>query len=580
MKYKVLYRKYRPNDFDNIIGQDYIIKTLKNSIINNNISHAYIFSGPRGTGKTTIAKIFAYTANCLEPVQGEACGKCKNCLNSFSKECIDIIEIDAASNNGVDEIRELKSKVNIVPSELKYKIYIIDEVHMLSIGAFNALLKTLEEPPEHAIFILATTDPQKVPITIVSRCQCFQFKRIDDNSMFMRLKNITEQENLNVEEEVLKEIVTVSDGGLRDAIGLLDQVTSYKNDKVTIHDFNEIYGNLLEQDLEKMLGYIFSNDAANLINFIEEKCSEGKNIIQIAKQLINVIKNKLVQFYIENKKIEYDEDICIELINKLNERMFDIKKADDSKTYVEIMLLNFMHSTIKSPKTTVSQDVPISQTIKSVEAQKQEIIVNPHPKQEEQKELENKKPEEPPVEEVKKVQEEETPPKVPTFYFQQVAENMLIKAHNVLATASKSELLTIKECWDKLADFTFDNHIGYIVCYLMDGKLCAANETEMILSYEYDSMLEKIFPSLDAMSENFKNITTLNKKIIAITDSNWAKLKQEFIECKQKGIPFEIIEDQQEQQADTNIAPSVRVEQLDKNEEEALSLFGDIVEFN
>ncbi len=577
--YQALYRKYRPKKFEDVYGQNAIVQTLKNAIKNQHINHAYMFSGPRGTGKTTIAKIFAYTANCLEPVQGEACGKCKNCLNSFSKECIDIIEIDAASNNGVDEIRELKSKVNIVPSELKYKIYIIDEVHMLSIGAFNALLKTLEEPPEHAIFILATTDPQKVPITIVSRCQCFQFKRIDDNSMFMRLKNITEQENLNVEEEVLKEIVTVSDGGLRDAIGLLDQVTSYKNDKVTIQDFNEIYGNLLEQDLEKMLGYIFSNDAANLINFIEEKCSEGKNIIQIAKQLITVIKNKLVQFYIENKKLEYDEDICIELINKLNERMFDIKKADDSKTYVEIMLLNFMHSTIKSPKTSVSQDVPISQTIKSVETQKQETIVNPEPKQEEQKELENKKPEEPAVEEVKKVQEE-TPPKVPSFDFQQVAENMLIKAHNVLATASKSELLTIKECWNKLADFTFDNHIGYIVCYLMDGKLCAANETEMILSYEYDSMLEKIFPSLDAMSENFKNITTLSKKIIAITDSNWAKLKQEFIECKQKGIPFEIIEDQQEQQADTNIAPSVKVEKLDKNEEETLSLFGDIVEFN
>ena len=165
--YYALYRKYRPKDFDLVVGQDHIIKTLRNSIINKNLSHAYMFFGPRGTGKTTVSKIFARNVNCLSPIDGIACGKCDACKISFSKECIDIIEIDAASNNGVDEIRELKNNVNLVPSYLKYKVYIIDEVHMLSTGAFNALLKTLEEPPEHIIFILATTDPQKVPDTII-----------------------------------------------------------------------------------------------------------------------------------------------------------------------------------------------------------------------------------------------------------------------------------------------------------------------------------------------------------------------------------------------------------------------------
>ena len=184
--YQALYRKYRPIDFDSVIGQNSIVKTLKNSIKNNTFSHAYMFFGPRGTGKTTVSKIFARNVNCLDSKDGSACGKCSNCKASFEKDCVDIIEIDAASNNGVDEIRELKSKISLVPAELKYKVYIIDEVHMLSIGAFNALLKTLEEPPEHVIFILATTDPQKVPDTIISRCQCFSFKKMSIDNILER----------------------------------------------------------------------------------------------------------------------------------------------------------------------------------------------------------------------------------------------------------------------------------------------------------------------------------------------------------------------------------------------------------
>ena len=201
--YRALYRKYRPQGFDSVVGQNTIVKTLQNSVKNKSFSHAYMFFGPRGVGKTTASKIFARAINCLEPVDGNACGKCKSCVHSFEKECVDIIEIDAASNNGVDEIRELKNKISLVPAELKYKVYIIDEVHMLSIGAFNALLKTLEEPPEHAIFILATTDPQKVPETIISRCQCFSFNRISDDMIVDRLKTVCESENIEFDDEVL-----------------------------------------------------------------------------------------------------------------------------------------------------------------------------------------------------------------------------------------------------------------------------------------------------------------------------------------------------------------------------------------
>ena len=265
LMYQALYRKYRPINFDSVVGQDSIIRTLKNSIINKTFTHAYMFFGPRGTGKTTISKIFAHSINCLEPVDGIACGKCKNCVESFKNSCVDIIEIDAASNNGVDEIRELRSKVALVPAELKYKVYIIDEVHMLSIGAFNALLKTLEEPPEHVVFILATTDPQKVPETIISRCQCFSFKRISSEMIVERLKFICSEEKIDVENDVLNEIALSSEGGMRDALGTLDKLVSYSSSKITLDDFYELNGMITKNDLKNFYEKLFQSLEEQLV---------------------------------------------------------------------------------------------------------------------------------------------------------------------------------------------------------------------------------------------------------------------------------------------------------------------------
>ena len=277
--YHALYRKYRPLTFDDVVGQDSIVTTLRNSIINKTFSHAYMFFGPRGTGKTTISKIFARSINCEAPVNGCTCGKCPKCLHSFEKECVDIIEIDAASNNGVDEIRELKSKISLVPAELKYKVYIIDEVHMLSIGAFNALLKTLEEPPEHAIFILATTDPQKVPETIISRCQCFSFKRISENSIVERIKFITKKENISIDDDVIHDIAKYSDGGMRDALGLLDKLSSYTDKNITSESFAELNGTITKNELENFIDNIFNNDIANVLTYISEINDSSKNLV-------------------------------------------------------------------------------------------------------------------------------------------------------------------------------------------------------------------------------------------------------------------------------------------------------------
>ena len=269
MKYQALYRKYRPKNFDEVVGQNITMKILKNAIMNDHISHAYLFYGPRGTGKTSIAKIFARTVNCNNSKNAIPCEKCDECLYSINPGCPDIIEIDAASNNGVDEIRELKSKITFTPSELKYKVYIIDEVHMLSTGAFNALLKTLEEPPEHAIFILATTELQKVPLTIISRCQTLEFKKIDDSSMKLKLSEISKKEKIDISESGILEIIKNSNGGLRDAIGLLEKANSY-TDKIDENTIKEISGNLTDNELENFIKKVENNQLDLLIESIND----------------------------------------------------------------------------------------------------------------------------------------------------------------------------------------------------------------------------------------------------------------------------------------------------------------------
>ena len=373
--YQALYRKYRPKKFDDVVGQNYVIKTLKNSIMNHKISHAYMFFGPRGIGKTTIAKIFARTVNCENPINGNPCEKCRNCLNSKESETVDIIEIDAASNNGVDEIREIRNKVNIVPSDLKYKVYIIDEVHMLTSGAFNALLKTLEEPPKHVIFVLATTDPQKVSDTIISRCQCYSFKRISIDNIILKLKEICQKESIKIEEEVLEQIAISSNGGLRDSLSSLDKIASYKQDLITMDDYLEMNDLISVQEIEKIINLILSSNIKEFILKLNQYNNDGKNLIEIINQMIYFIKDKIVSYYIENINLEYDLSFYQSLVNLLNEKMFDIKKSTDPKIYIELMLLQFME---KISENTIISHKNISQEIKKEQSKNisQEINIS------------------------------------------------------------------------------------------------------------------------------------------------------------------------------------------------------------
>ena len=583
--YHALYRKYRPADFNSVVGQDSIIKTLKNSIKNHNFSHAYMFFGPRGTGKTTVSKIFARNINCLNSKDGIACEECSACKVSFSKDCVDIIEIDAASNNGVDEIRDLKNKISLVPSELKYKVYIIDEVHMLSIGAFNALLKTLEEPPEHAIFILATTDPQKVPETIISRCQCFSFKRISDKAIVDRLKYVCSSENIDVEEDVLENIALLSDGGLRDALGSLDKLVSYTENKITIDDFNEVNGVISSNDMDVFLSDILSGDIPNVLTSIAKFNDSGKNLIQIMSKLINFSRDIVVNYYISNKEYNFSIDVVQNFVNILNEKMFDIKKSGNTKIYIEMLLLKFINDYVNLKTKIVEKNNYVKEINKNVSVtNNNEVTVNEEKINNDNVVENNKDGNNDAVEEKnsmkdsnieisynkEEITEENFDNKNPKII--NIDAIMKIRVNNTLALANKNLLRLEMNNFEVLRDYSFDQEIGYIICGILDGKLRAVSSDAIIISYEYDSNVKQNLYIIDKIEDVYNKITNSNKKIAIISDDYWEKVKQEYINDLRNGIKYEVEEE-----------PRAVYEEL-KNDDiitsSAVSLFGDIVEID
>ena len=526
--YQALYRKYRPTIFDDVVGQNVVVNTLKNAIKYNHINHAYLFSGPRGTGKTTIAKIFARSVNCLEPSDGVACGKCKSCLYSFLNECMDVIEIDAASNNGVDEIRELRSKVNILPSELKYKVYIIDEVHMLSIGAFNALLKTIEEPPEHVIFILATTDPQKIPATIISSCQWYSFKKISNDDIKKRLSEIVEAENIKIEDKVLDKVAQASDGGLRDAIGLLDKLRAYCTDEITLDDFYEINGEVNDEELKKLVKLIFSFEISDVLSTVERYYQDGKNLIQVIKQLMIFIKDKLFDYYLNNSSLSLDEEELVNFLNLLNEHLVELKKADDVRLSIEIFLLHYINEN-KDSKVEVNRQVIINDTNESsyirIKNEEKNIFTDSVEKQKETKEI---------LTEVVQKNNEQ---------IEKYKELMLIRSKNTMIEAVKDELNKEITNFEKLNDYTFDPNDGYLACELLDGKIRASSPKNIVISYDYEGMVDKLSNHFDKLNDFYNEKTGSFKKIAFITTSKWNELKLEYINLHKQGKHFEYQEE-------------------------------------
>ena len=521
--YQALYRKYRPKTFDEVVGQDVIVKTLKNSIKNNLVSHAYLLAGPRGTGKTSIAKIFAKVLNCYEPNNFEPCNKCLSCEQANNNQNIDIIEIDAASNNGVDEIREIRNKISLVPTNSKYKVYIIDEVHMLTTQAFNALLKTLEEPPKHIIFIFATTEPQKLPQTILSRCQRFDYKKVSNDEIVRRLKYISEQENINIDEKALYEIAKLSDGGMRDSISLLDQALAYSDDKISIDEIHEINGSLTKEELDSLILSMLTGELVDVIEKIEKYDSMGKNLIKITQEIIERMKDCLL--YVNAPKLVDEKDkffkeakntgntkYLYRYIKCFSSVINEMKNSGNNKILLEIEIIkniNYSDNTSDVPILgNISQDI-----VKPKEVQKETVLT--------------KKVDIPKVENVPEIKVRKKK-KIVEFDKTKLAEFKKGRIVNALSRFSQKEREKVKKELDGLKTYITDEKIGKNVSLVLDGELKAVTENYLMFMYNIDLMAETFNINIPNIEEMLNKTLKSNYKVIAIDSSDWDFLKQDY----------------------------------------------------
>ncbi len=531
MAYQTLYRKYRPKTFELVYGQDVIVKTLKNVIKNDKLSHAYLFTGPRGTGKTSSAKLFAKAINCSNNKDGDACNECENCKSFNNNSNPDIIEIDAASNNGVDEIREIKNKVSLVPSMSKYKVYIIDEVHMLSIGAFNALLKTLEEPPEYIIFILATTEPQKIPATIISRCQRFDFKSISHDKMKQCLENIISKENISIDDGAIEEIINNSKGGMRDAIGLLDQASAFCNNNITANDIEELSGNISIKQIRTFLSNIMQKEYNVIFDSISNYSSNGKDFALICEKIINYIREGILYKKKINTDKILDEDKNIfdklsdtdlyDLIDYLSDTLVKVKNSYQKELTFEVQMIQMIDK-IFNKESNVSRETSINE-IKteninvSRETSINEMKVENTNVPRETLKIENKT--DSVIEELKNV-----------------------RINNILRNATKQNITFIKDLWPNINEYLINEKYKMVAGMLVNATPVAASKKGVIITLPLESSISRIEKEYDNSKELLKEIYDQNYKIVYISEQYWKKVRPKFVE-KAKNGELQIIDE-------------------------------------
>ena len=508
MIYQALYRKYRPKTFDEVCGQTIVVQTLKNAIKNNKLTHAYLFIGPRGTGKTSIAKIFAKTINCEEKKDGISCEKCNICTVSNNNENVDIIEMDAASNNGVDEIREIKNHVSLMPTFSKYKIYIIDEVHMLSMGAFNALLKTLEEPPKHVIFVLATTEPQKVPLTIISRCQCFEFKSISKKLMTEKIQEICKNENISIDEQAINEICNCSNGGLRDAIGLLDQLNSFKEDLITVEDVLLLNGRINKDQIVNLFEKISKNELNEIIILSDKFEEEGKDYNYICEDIINYLKTELINFQINNNSSiisSLGKDKTIEIIFKITEYNNMMKNTKDKKIFFDLMLIEIIN--ILDNKTNVRIADNSGKKVINNEVNKAKEI-----------NIETKKEDTINDENYEKSND-----------YKDYLDLMDVRLNNILAKADKDSLKEYLEFFTKLEENLDNLDERKIYNLLLDCTIKAGSKNGIIITASNDNILHELFENLEDIQSLYINKLQKQISICFYKEDLWNVKRQEYI---------------------------------------------------
>lgn len=518
MDYQVLYRKYRPHDFDSLVGQEYTKKLLKNSVINNKFAHAYIFTGPRGTGKTSSAKIFAKAINCLHPVDGNPCNKCQNCVNFESSP--DIIELDAASNNGVDDIREIINNVRLAPSSMKIKIYIIDEFHMLSTSAFNALLLTLEEPPKDVVFILATTDIQSVPITVLSRCQRFDFKPISIQDIENRLKFVCGEENLKVTDDAIKEIAMMSNGGLRDALSILDQVAG-SGEEIDIQDVIANFGGISNKKINQLLSYYENNSVAELIDYINEIKNDGIDIKVLIDKIITKIKSVLIDIKLDNYNGKLDFDNLYNLVFELNKLLTGERNGANYYDLLEIVFLKYIN--YFPGNNFVDKNV-----VKLTDSKKESTII---------KRIEEKpKISAPAIEQTIISQKNKLEKKNKVIDF-----DIDVRINNTFVNAKKDYLNNIKSKWNDFVIYESNTNKA-MISYLADTNIVAASDKYAILTNNLDITNDLINQNIKSLEKDFNLFFNGNYYLVAVSPKKWEQERNKYINNIKNGYKYEIID--------------------------------------
>lgn len=501
--YQSLYRKYRPQTFMEIYGQDAISKTLTNAIIHDKVAHAYLFSGTRGTGKTSTAKLLAKALNCTNIVDGKICDECENCLMIKNNTHPDVIEIDAASNNGVDEVRDLIERVKYAPIKGKKKVYIIDEVHMMSQAAFNALLKTLEEPPEHVVFILATTEQHKVISTIKSRCQKFIFKKINDQDIVKRMEDILKKENVNYDLQALAIIASQADGGMRDALSLLEQVMIYSNDNITIESVNESLDLASQQEIENLFDLLINKKLDEALVDVDRLHNQSLDMHQVISQVLTLALNKLVS----DKQEENNENtkLLIALIQYFDEALERLKFDRSKKMYLELAIIKTINA---QDNNEVNNKVNIATQVK------ENLIKN----------IKNNEPT------PAAVIEEVVPPRIIKQEPSLVNEKELL---NVLVQASKEELNYIQSNWSKIEDYLYNVNTKVEAGLLVDTKpVAACNQAIIVIANNAEAALINTKENLGANKRFMQNLLNEGRYCLAINNNQWEDLKNEYLRLR------------------------------------------------
>ena len=561
MAYQALYRKWRPQKFEDMVGQTAVTKTLKNAIIHHKTSHAYLFTGPRGTGKTSAAKIFAKAINCLTPKDGEPCNECLLCKGITEGTIGDVIEIDAASNNGVEEIRDIRDKARYAPTQATYKVYIIDEVHMLSTGAFNALLKTLEEPPKNVIFILATTEPHKIPATIISRTQRFDFRRITNDEIIQRLRYILEQEEITYEEEALSVIARCANGGMRDALSLLDQVISFSDDKVSFEQAIQVSGSLTDDLMIEFVRLLTQQQAQAALLQLQDLLLLGKEASRLIEEWLEFSRDLLVakqagdmigrsEAFVEFAK-EVEEAFLYRFMDALNQTQQEMRFTTKPTISLEVFTIKMAQPV----GTVVGQEAPANQEyVSQLEQQLQSLQQQMSQLLQGQGVVAPKKA-------------TSTPQAKASTYKPNIGE-----VYKVLDAATRKDLIFIRELWGDLLQMLSTTQRAL----LKASEPVAASPNGFVLKFDYEILCQRAQESVELHEDIARHCQTLAQypgNFVSVTGEQWVQIRQDYLRDKKEKQEAEGVthatemEDQPTDEEEKN-----EVEQLVQN---TIDLFGE-----